>query len=187
MDTLSVPTQEEIAEREALGIDRFDEVWDGVYVMVPPPASLHQRLECLLQPVLKPLAEARGLEVIHETGMFGEAGLRNFRVPDLCVAPPAVISERGIERGATLAIEILSRRWYDLAKLPFYAHCGVREVWLLGQASRSIEVFVLENGAYVPSPPDARGCIAAPALGLELSVAAGPKLRLAWAGGDAEI
>lgn len=31
-----------IAERKALGLDRFDEVWEGVYVMPPMANNEHQ-------------------------------------------------------------------------------------------------------------------------------------------------
>ena len=32
-------------ERRRLGLDVFDEVWEGVLHMVPPPSGEHQRLE----------------------------------------------------------------------------------------------------------------------------------------------
>ena len=34
-----------IAERRRLGHDRFDEVWEGVYVMNPLPNNEHQELQ----------------------------------------------------------------------------------------------------------------------------------------------
>ena len=48
-----------IAERKALGIDKFDEVWDGVYVMSPLADDEHQEIAGFLTRVL--------FEVIQDT------------------------------------------------------------------------------------------------------------------------
>ena len=33
-----------IAERKRLGLDRYDEVWEGMYVMPSMPTNVHQKV-----------------------------------------------------------------------------------------------------------------------------------------------
>ncbi len=40
------------AAREAMGADRYDEVWEGVYMMAPMPNDEHQDLVALLTSIL---------------------------------------------------------------------------------------------------------------------------------------
>jgi hypothetical protein len=42
-----------IQQRRDLGIDLFDEVWEGMYVMTPAPDDEHQRLSMMLVHVLQ--------------------------------------------------------------------------------------------------------------------------------------
>lgn len=53
-----------LERRRQLGQDRYDEVWDGVYVMNPAPSYEHQRLAQQLAVLLDPLARAAGLEAV---------------------------------------------------------------------------------------------------------------------------
>jgi len=48
------PPPELIEDRHRKGLDRFDEVWDGVLHMVPPPSHWHQKIERELLKVLEP-------------------------------------------------------------------------------------------------------------------------------------
>ena len=85
-------------ERRRSGADRWDEVWNGVLHVVPPPGTEHQRLAGRLERVLTPIAESRGLEVLHETGVFhSHEDERDYRVPDLVVVRAENLSERGVE------------------------------------------------------------------------------------------
>lgn len=168
-------------ERRRSGADRWDEVWSGVLHVVPPPGTEHQRLAGRLERVLTPIAESRGLEVLHETGVFhSHEGERDYRVPDLVVVRAEDLSERGVEGHAAIAIEILSPGDESRDKLPFYAQCGIAEVWLIEPETRSFELLALEAGGYSP-----RACSAV--LEITLAVVAGPRLRLAWPGGTAEV
>jgi len=77
----SPPELEALLERRRrTGADRFDEVWDGVYHLVPGPSQGHARLEAQLTRLLGPPADAAGLEI---TGQFNLGQTReDFRVPD---------------------------------------------------------------------------------------------------------
>jgi Uma2 family endonuclease len=170
--------QEWLDERRHLGHDRWDEVWDGVLHMVPPPGATHQRFAGRLEPLLIPLAEARGFEVIRELGLY--ASDKNYRQPDLVVVDPKDVSARGVERTAVIAIEILSPDDESRDKLPFYASCGVREVWLLDPTTREFDLRHLDDAYATPHTTSV-------VLDLTFTVAAGPKLRIEWTGGAAEV
>ncbi|MGH9181919.1 MAG: hypothetical protein ACRDY5_09410, partial [Acidimicrobiales bacterium] len=58
-----------IADRRRTGNDRIDEVWDGVYVVNPPPSFRHSTVAGLIVDLLRPPAEARGLVVRREVGV----------------------------------------------------------------------------------------------------------------------
>ena len=70
--------------------------------------------------------------------------------------------------------------------MPFYAKCGVGEMWIIDPATRAHEVYVLRGKTfYAVAPGD--GSTRSPLLGVELSLATGPKLRVRWAAGDVEL
>lgn len=173
-----------LEERRRNGLDSRDEVWEGVLHVVPPPSSSHQRVEFALARVLAQIAERHELEVLPELGMF-QAEL-NYRKPDIVVLRPDHVLEHGCER-AELVVEVLSPRDESRKKLTFYAERGIPEVWLVDPVTRATEVYVLRGGAYYIALPNRAGIIEAPRLELELSVIDGPKLRLAWQGGSADV
>lgn len=169
-----------LEERRRLGHDLRDEVWDGVLHMVPQPTFWHQLLAIDLAVVLKPLANQRGWYATYETGLYGVAGEKNYRVPDLIVVDPAHVADRGVEQRAEVVVEILSPNDESREKLPFYAACGVQEVWLIDPKTRIIEVFSLTDQYSTAGAESA-------VLGIRFSVGPGPTLRLEWADGSSEI
>jgi Uma2 family endonuclease len=177
-----------LEERRRRGLDVFDEVWDGILHMVPPPSTEHQRLGSRLHLTLGPIAASRGFEPFYESGVFDPAaGDSNYRVPDLAFARPEDISKRGIEGKAALVIEILSPGDETRDKLPFYAAVGVAEIWIVDPATRQCELYVLRGQRYHAALPGDDGSVRSPALAVSLATVAGPRLRIAWSGGDVEI
>ena len=80
--------EELIADRRARGIDQFDEVWDGVYVMVPLADDEHQEIQARLAIVLGLLVEFTGVGKIRAGSNISNRRTdwtRNFRVPDMLV------------------------------------------------------------------------------------------------------
>lgn len=183
---LEVP-EELLEDRRRRGLDKSDEVWDGVLHMVPPPAPRHNFLVSDLNAFLRRVAARRGLmPPVSETGVFDPTkGLSNYRVPDLVIAAEGAYSERGVEGAATLVVEVLSPHDESRDKLPFYACVDAREIWIVDPKTRAIEVFESRDGEPV-SVPSADGRILSP-LGIELSVILGPKLRLVDGADTAEI
>jgi len=127
-----------------MGGDRWDEVWEGVLHMVPPPSGRHQTLNSELLVVIHGLARARGLKVVHEVGFFRSHD--DYRQPDLAVYRPDQISARGLEAAAELLVELISPRDESRLKLPWYAALDVREVLLLDSVSLAVELYDCASG-----------------------------------------
>jgi Uma2 family endonuclease len=176
-----------LAERRRTGADTRDEMWDGVLRMVPLPSSDHQALGAELLLALAPLAKARGLRPFYETGVFGPDPARDYRVPDLLFARPEHVTPRGVEGGCEVVIELLSPGDETYDKLPFYAAVGVREVLVIDPATRRVDLFVLRGGRLHVALPLEDGGVRSEALGVTFTPAPGPKVRLVWDGGAAEV
>src|SRR5438309_1455572 len=95
-----------LQERRRKGLDRFDEVWEGVLHMVPSPSSWHQEFDAELIMALGPIAKARGLRVSPETSLYVSDD--DYRTPDIVFTRRAHRTRRGVEGGAELVVEILS-------------------------------------------------------------------------------
>ena len=142
----SSPDPQIVAERARLGIDKKDELWDGVLHMVPPPSSRHETIVHELLFFLKPVTDRLGLVIRGgNSGLFGASN--NYRIPDLCVALPEQGSERGWET-AELVVEVVSKNDLSRQKFGFYASRKVRELWLIDPAIETVEMYALVNGAY---------------------------------------
>ena len=164
-----------LEERRRLGWDKKDELWDGVLHMVPPLSSAHQRRVADLFAALAAIAKRLGLEIWGDaTGIYG--GDNNWRIPDVTLARPEHVSERGLE-SAVLVVEMLSPNDESRDKLAFYARVGVREVWIIDPHSRAFEIYALGADGYAQVPILA-GAAISPALGVTLAVVDGPRLRL---------
>jgi Uma2 family endonuclease len=179
------PPPDLLEDRRRKGLDHRDEVWDGVVHVVPPPSLRHQEFESGLEEVLRPLARLRGLGCMHNTGLF--RGDQNYRVPDLMVFHPKDVSERGVEAHAEVVIELLSPHDESREQLPFYESAEVSEVFLIDPGTRAVEQYVLRGGRLLAVLPDGTGAFRSEVLGLELRPVAGPRLRLTWDGGSAEV
>lgn len=167
-----------LVERRRLGLDGRDEMWDGVLHVVPPPGGPHQRLSTELMVVLHPLAKARGLQPMMETGLYGST--KNFRVPDQLYCRPEQVSERGAE-GAELVVEIRSPGDETYDKLSYYSARGVREMLVVHPQPGRVELFRAVDGELRPAE-DTRSQV------LDVTVTATDKgLRIGWEGGFAEI
>lgn len=131
-----------------------------------------------------------GFEVFHTTDVLDRSkGETNYRQPDLAIVAPGDLmqSGRGIDGHAELVVEIRSP--YDEAyeKIPFYEGCGIGEYWIVHPLTRAFEIRVLHGGRYSLLEPNADGIVVAPRFGLSLQLVEGPKLRIAWADGSAEL
>jgi len=135
-----------LERRRRSGLDRLDEIWEGVYHMVPAPSGPHATIESQLHQLLGPLARAVGLTMIGQSNL-GESE-HDFRVPDgaLHRSPPAGVWHPT----AALVIEIVSPGDESWEKLPFYAVHNVDEVLIVDPQERSVSWLALEGGEYRP-------------------------------------
>ncbi len=159
-------------ERRALGLDKRDEMWDGVVHMVPPAKDAHQGLSLEFVAVALPIAKERGLISRMQTGLFDSDS--NFRVPDQLYRRPDQGSERGAE-GAELVVEVRSPNDETYRKMPYYAERGVREVLVLHPEPRQVELFRSVDGELRPVDPDADGGFRCEASGSDCA-----RLRACW-------
>jgi Uma2 family endonuclease len=130
-----------LERRRARGQDRHDEVWEGVYVMMPAPGEAHWILDDQLAELLGPLARQAGLA---SSGEFNVGNKDDYVVPDRGLHRPEV---RGDWRPtAALVVEILSAGDRTREKLPFYAKHGVEEVVIVDPRERQVQWLGLEAG-----------------------------------------
>jgi hypothetical protein len=155
------------AEREACGGDRYDEVWDGVYVVPPLPNDEHQQLVMGISYALQAVIGWPGLGEVRpgvnvsdrETGWE-----HNYRGPDV-----AVILRGGRARnlgthwvgGPDFIVEIASPRDETRQKLPFYGQIGVRELLLVDRDPWALELYQLQGDQLIQV---SRAALDAPAV-----------------------
>jgi Uma2 family endonuclease len=148
-------------ERARLGIDMFDEVWDGVLHMNPPPFGEHGNIEIDFTIFVGALVRERGLGWLAKAGVRpAGSGVEDFRVPDLMFTSTA----RGrpiewCEGGPEAVVEIRSPGDDTYKKLAFYAKLRVREVIVIDRDTRVPEIFRLDRDRMVPAIPGPGGSL----------------------------
>jgi Uma2 family endonuclease len=146
-------SDEELAERARKGHDRFDEMWNGVLHMNPPPGSEHQGFGSRLFVVCAPLAMRRGLRAFYETGLYRSGVDNDWRVPDHIYCSPELVTKRGVEGPAELVVEILTPSDESYEKLGFYSDLGEGEVLIIDPVTARLELFEY-SGGLVPVQSD---------------------------------
>lgn len=113
-----------IAQRQRLGQDRLDEVWEGVYVVVPAPAFRHLEAQARALEVLRGWARTwvQSLTALQDPNI-GEPD--DFREPDVAVVPVPSDPSTVFLPTAILVVEILSPHERSMAKVDFYRARGV--------------------------------------------------------------
>lgn len=150
-----------LERRRQLGLDRRDELWNGVYRMNPPPSIEHQMIAHQLGLILDPLARAAGLLAVVQEFALGDAD--EYVVPDGGLHLPGA---RGVWHATVvLAIEILSPGDDTWEKLAFYAAHDVDELLIVDPRERTVGWLALrDDGRY--RPVDCSGLIELGASGL---------------------
>jgi Uma2 family endonuclease len=141
-----VPAELEAARkrRQELGLDHWDEVWEGVLHMIPPPSVEHQEVGALLAELLGPSARGAGLRFTLEVAIGQDE--HNYRAPDLAALRlPSAIQWN---QTAALVVEILSPRDTAWDTLAFYADHNVDELLYVDLEKREIIWMALQDGEY---------------------------------------
>ncbi|HEY5195438.1 MAG TPA: Uma2 family endonuclease [Solirubrobacteraceae bacterium] len=136
-----------VARRRRAGVDRLDEVWQGVHHMVPGPSFEHARISQQLAVLLDSPARAAGLIPAMSEFNVGESE-HDFRVPD------GGLHRRGAAGvwlpTAALVVEIVSQGDETWQKLPFYAAHHVDEALIVDPTERTVAWLELRDGEYRP-------------------------------------
>lgn len=135
-----------LERRRRSGLDRFDEVWEGVLHMVPAPSHRHASLGAQVKALLRTPAATAGLVVTDEFNLGEDE--HDFRVPDGGLHRPEAAEMW--HPTAALVIEIVSPGDESWDKLPFYAVHGVDEVLIVDPATRKVDWLALTDGEYRP-------------------------------------
>jgi Uma2 family endonuclease len=143
-------------DRARCGADRYDEVWDGVYVMAPLANNEHQYLALNLA-----VAISAGFRIPDEAVVFagcnvsdqGDDWTQNYRCPDVAAflrGNSAQDRETHWFGGPDFAIEIVSPHDRSRDKLNFYFKVGVRELLLVDRKPWRLELYRAEGGSLKP-------------------------------------
>ena len=133
--------------------NRFIELSKGELVMPPHPTHTHQLIVFELATRMRAFVREQDLGLvqigplpvrlwpgkIREPDILFMAREHSHRIAEQAYGPP------------DLTVEVLSpstRRTDRLEKMVEYARAGVREYWIVDPHGRTVEVFVLREGAY---------------------------------------
>jgi Uma2 family endonuclease len=168
-------TDEELAERRRRGLDRFDEMWEGVLHMAPAPAYEHQRIVSEIHLFIGSLGnrQQRGVLAIG-INLFNEASaVPDYRIPDftfIAAGRERLIARDGVRGGAPDAvIEIRSPDDETYEKLPFFARLGVREVIVVDRDTKQPDIFRLAGTQYVAVQADREGWLRSDVLNVRFT------------------
>lgn len=141
-----------IRQRRRFGGDRYDEVWDGVYVMAPLADNQHQSLGLKLAIALSDaLSPIKAIQIFNGCNVSDqpERWKRNFRCPDVAVffpGNPAQDRKTYWYGGPDFAVEVMSRFDKSRKKFGFYKSVGVRELLLVDRHPWALELYRVEAG-----------------------------------------
>jgi Uma2 family endonuclease len=152
-------SEEIVQERKKLGIDHKDEVWDGVYVIMPDPTIDHQRVVKRLTAILTTVVDEEGRgEAFPGTNVSDRRSGwdKNFRAPDVVVVLEGSRAENCRTHwfgGPDLLVEVQSPGDETDAKIPFYARIGVRELLIIHRDTRQLRLFRHDGTDLTPAEP----------------------------------
>jgi len=142
-------------ERAVAGADRWDEVWEGTYVMTPLPNTEHQQIANRLATIFEEILGWSSEAVIMPGANISdrETGWEfNYRCPDVVVfLAVGTAKDYGTHwcGGPDFAVEIRSDDDQTLDKIPFYAKVGTRELLIIDRDPWQLELLRLDNGRLV--------------------------------------
>lgn len=137
-----------LERRKRLGLDRKDEVWEGVLHVVPAPDVRHARITQQLAEILGEPARAAGLSPAIAEFNLGDSET-DFRVPDGGLLHPSAIGTW--LPTASLVVEILSPGDETWQKLPFYATHHVDELLIVDPDTHEIHWLTPTDDKYEPT------------------------------------
>lgn len=182
--------ERDLADRRAKGLDRWDEMWEGVLHMTPAPSLEHQQMLARMIEFLGPrLRESRRGTLVPGVNVFRDSAAdRDYRIPDLTFVAAGrehVLQPDGIRgEGPDAVIEIRSPEDETNEKLPFFATLTIIEVIVCDRDTKQPQIFRLAGAEYEVMPADREGWVVSTVLGVRLLRVEGtpPRLRIEDAG-----
>jgi Uma2 family endonuclease len=148
-----------IQERKRKGIDLYDEVWEGTYVMPSMPTNAHQKLLDDLGDMLTEVVKRGKLGDKYQGANVSDrrkGWKHNYRVPDMVVV---LNNSRAVDCGTHFCggpdflVEIESPGDDTEEKVPFYGKIGVRELLIIHRDKRTLRLLRLEGEELVLVKP----------------------------------
>ena len=147
LDPRTAGLAELLERRRRSGLDRLDEVWEGVLHMVQAPSDAHADIAQQLAVLLDAPSRAVGLfPTMHEFNLGSSE--HDFRVPDGGLHRTRQWGTW--EHTAPLVVEIVSPGDETWDKLPFYADHNVDEVPIVDPAESAVHWLALRDSEYQP-------------------------------------
>lgn len=165
-------SEAELDRRSRLGLDRWDEMWEGVLHMAPAPGSEHQRIHSKINSFFDRLFERTGRATVWPSiNVFNESStVEDYRIPDFSIVRAGrerLIAKDGLRGGGPDAVlEIRSPGDETYEKFPFFARLGIRDVVVIDRDTKQPEVHRLAGGQYVAVAADHDGWVASEVLGV---------------------
>ncbi len=150
-----------IKHRQEMGGDRYDEVWDGLYIMSPLANPEHQRIITALSAILWEVIDRSGRGHVYSGANVTDREddwKQNYRVPDVVVIlkeseARCRIVGAAICGGPDFLVEVRSPGDKSLDKLDFYASIGVRELLVVDRDTKLMQLFRLQSGRLQETAP----------------------------------
>jgi hypothetical protein len=136
-----------LQRRRRAGVDRLDEMWQGVHHLVPAPSLEHARIATQLTLLLDRPSLGGGLLLAMHEFNLGESE-HDFRVPDGGLHRPGATG--AWLSTAAIVVEILSPGDETWQKLPFYAARHVDEILIIDPTERAVTWLEFHEGEYQP-------------------------------------
>jgi Uma2 family endonuclease len=143
------------AERAESGADRWDEVWDGVYVMSPLPNNEHQVIVSKFTGIFEIVIGMPGLGTVFPGANVSDRDdwTHNYRCPDVAVFlrdGAAIDRDTFWLGGPDFAVEVVSPEERARDKISFYEAVNVRELLVVDRDPWALELFRLQEGRLAP-------------------------------------
>src|ERR1700730_7580181 len=135
-----------IADRKGKGLDLYDEVWEGMYVMPSMPNNAHQKVLDDLGDILTEVVKRGKMGNKYQGANVSDrrkGWKHNYQIPDMVVVlnnSRAVDCKTHFCGGPDFLVEIQSPGDDTEEKVPFYGKIGVRELLFMHRGTRRLRL-----------------------------------------------
>jgi hypothetical protein len=148
--------REFIQDRRDRGIDQYDEVWEGVYIVPPLATNAHQGLVAVLTVILYNVMVLEGRGRVFPGANVSDRRFgwkRRFRAPDVVVVLAdgrAVDCDTHWMGGPDFLVEVQTPGDETEEKIPFYSELHVQELLIINRDMRQLRLYRHNGTELVP-------------------------------------